>query len=230
LEPESAVYNIRRASRLVEKNTSALEASLNEIVSRHETLRTAFRLIDGRPLQVVQPTGRISIDFTDLRSVPESERDADIQRRIKAETECPFDLTTGFLLRCKLLRVSDEEHVLILMTHHSASDAWSMGLLTRELWTLYRAFSNGKPSPLEPSPFSTRLRGLAKRNWLQCEVLDTQLAYWSSSAIFLYLNLPTDRPRTPRQSFSGARLSILLPEGLTRSVNEMSHRYAVTPS
>ena len=231
LEPESAVYNVRRASRLVGNlNTSALEASLNEIISRHETLRTAFRLINGRPLQVVQPTGRISIDFTDLRSVPESERDADIQRRIKAETECPFDLTTGFLLRCKLLRVSDEEHVLILMTHHSASDAWSMGLLTRELWTLYQAFLNGKPSPLEPLPVQYSDYAVWQRNWFQGEVMNTQLAYWKKQLGDLsLLNLPTDRPRTPRQSFSGARLSILLPEALTRSVNEMSHRYAVTP-
>jgi amino acid adenylation domain-containing protein len=231
LEPESSVYNICRASRLLGKlNTSALEASLNEIISRHETLRTAFRLVDGRPIQVVQPIQNISIEYVDLRAIPDDERDAGIQRRIKAESDCPFDLSAGLLLRSTLLRAGDQEHVLILMTHHSASDAWSMGILTRELWTLYQAFSNGNPSPLEPLPVQYSDYAVWQRDWLQGEVLKGQLSYWKEQLKDLpILNLPTDRPRKPRQSFHGARLAISLPEVVTSALNEMCHRHAVTP-
>ena len=112
LEPESTAYNICRASRLLGNLSSPLlEASLNEIVSRHETLRTAFRLIDGKPVQVVRPAEGISIDFVDLCSVQESERDANIQREIQAEALRPFDLESGLLLRCALLRVGEQEHI-----------------------------------------------------------------------------------------------------------------------
>jgi amino acid adenylation domain-containing protein len=231
LEPESSVYNICRASRLLGNlNAPALEASLNEIISRHETLRTAFRLVDGRPVQVVEPARDISIEIADLRSMPTEERDAAIQQGIKAEAERRFDLFAGQLLRCTLLRVNDQVHVLILMTYHSASDAWSMGILTRELWTLYEAFSNGKPSPLELLPVQYSDYAVWQRDWVRGEVLDAQLAYWKKRLENLsVLNLPTDRPRTPRQSFRGARVPITLPPVLTESVNELSSRYALTP-
>ena len=231
LEPESSVYNICRASRLLGNlNTSALEASLNEIISRHETLRTAFRLVDGRPVQVVQPIQNISIEYVDLRAFPDNERDAEIQRRIKADLDCPFDLSTGLLLRSTLLRAGHQEHVLILMTHHAASDAWSMGILTRELWTLYQAYSNGNPSQLEPLPVQYSDYAVWQRDWLQGEVLKAQLSYWKEHLKNLpFLNLPTDRPRKPRQSFHGARLTIALRDELTSALNEMCHRHAVTP-
>ena len=103
--------------------------------------------------------------------MPDDERDAEIQRRIKAESDCPFDLSAGLLLRSTLLRAGDQEHVLILMTHHSASDAWSMGILTRELWTLYQAFSSCNPSPLEPLPVQYSDYAVWQRDWLQGEVL-----------------------------------------------------------
>jgi len=231
LEPQSVAYNICRAFRLLGNlNPSALEASLNEIISRHETLRTAFRLVDGRPVQVVQPFRNISIEYVDLQGRPDDERDSEIQRRIKGESEHPFDLSAGSLLRSTLLRAGDQEHVLILMTHHSASDAWSMGILTRELWTLYEAFSNGKPSPFERLPVQYSDYAVWQRNWVQGEVLDTQLAYWKKHLQNLsIINLPTDRPRKSRQSFDGRRAPIALPENLTSAVNETSHRFGVTP-
>jgi amino acid adenylation domain-containing protein len=231
LEPESSVYNICRASRLLGNlNTSALEASLNEIISRHETLRTAFRLVDGRPVQVVQPIQNISIEYVDLRAIPDNERDAEIQRRIKADLDCAFDLSAEFLLRSTLLRAGDQEHVLILMTHHAASDAWSMGILIRELWRLYQAFSNGNPSQLEPLPVQYSDYAVWQRDWLQGEVLKAQLLYWKEHLKNLpILNLPTDRPRKPRHSFHGARVTITLPDDLTSALNEMSYRHGVTP-
>ena len=231
LEPESTAYNICRASRLSGNLTSpALEASLNEIVSRHETLRTSFRLIDGKPVQVVRQAERISIDFVELRSVRESERAATIQLEIEAEALHPFNLESGLLLKCALLRVGEQQYILVLTTHHSAADAWSMGTLTRELWTLYDAFSNGRPSPLGPLPVQYSDYTVWQRQWLQGDVLESQLGYWKERLKDLsVLNLPTDRPRQPRQSFRGARVTIELPDELTSAVNEMSHRFAVTP-
>lgn len=230
LEPQSAVYNICRAVRVHGNlNVSALEASLNEIVHRHETLRTAFRLVDGQPIQIVQPPGDLAFETVDLTATVESELDAEIRRVIKAEAEHPFDLQRGSLLRCKLLRLRDAENILILLTHHAASDAWSMGILTRELWSLYQAFSHGQPSPLDPLPAQYSDYAVWQRDWLHGEVLQSQLSYWKEQLEDLpVLNLPTDRPRKPRQSFSGARLALAFTEELTRAVNELSHRHGVT--
>jgi hypothetical protein len=230
LEPQSVAYNICRASRLLGNlNASALKASLNEIISRHETLRTAFRLVDGRPVQVVQPIRNISVDYVDLQAMPDDGRSVEIRRRIKAEAERPFDLAAGQLLRCSLLRVGDEEHALILLTHHSVIDAWSMAILTRELWTLYEAFSMGKVSPLSPLPVQYSDYAVWQRNWIQGEVLDAQLDYWKKRLEnFPTLTLPADRPRTPHQSFRGDRVPITLPQAPTVSVNDLSNRSAVT--
>src|SRR4029078_4681323 len=137
--------------------------------------------------------------------------------------------SAGQLLRCTVIRARNDDHVVVLTTHHSVSDAWSMGILTRELWTLYEAFSKGNSSPLEPLPVQYSDYAVWQRNWLQGGVLESQLAYWKKSLQDLSIvNLPTDRPRKPRQSFHGARLPIALSEDLTRSVNEVSDHFAVT--
>jgi amino acid adenylation domain-containing protein len=231
LEPEAAVYNICRASRVLGNlNASALEATLKEIVGRHEVLRTAFRLIDGKPVQIVQPSTGVSIKTVDLSSLSEDTRQTEIVLTIKSETERPFDLSTGQLLRCTVIRARNDEDVLILTTHHSVSDVWSMGILTRELWILYDAFSNKKPSPFKPVSVKYSDYALWQRNWLQGDVLESQIDYWKERLKDLpVLNFPTDRPRKPHQSFCGARLPMVLPEDLTRSVNELSVRFAVTP-
>jgi len=231
LEPEAAVYNISRSWRLIGNlSSSTLEASLNEILSRHETLRTAFRLIDGQPVQVVQPSADVSLTSLDLSSLSEDTRQTEIALTIKSETERPFDLSAGQLLRCTVIRARNDDHVVVLTTHHSVSDAWSMGILTREFWTLYEAFSQAKSSPLEPLPVQYSDYALWQRNWLQGDVFESQLVYWKERLKDLsVLNLPTDRPRKPRQSYHGARLPIVLPEDLTRSVNELSARLSVTP-
>ena len=160
---KASAYNICRASRLLGNlNPSALEASLNEIISRHETLRTAFRLVDGRPVQVVQPARNISIEIADLRSMPTKRATPKSSAGSKENQNIRSICLPDRYFDRTLLRAGDQEHVLILMTHHSVSDAWSMGILTRELWTLYEAFSNRKSSPLERSPGSVLgLRGLA---------------------------------------------------------------------
>jgi len=187
-------------------------------------------LIDGQPVQVVQPSADVSIKSVDLSSFSEDTRQTEIALTIKSETERPFDLSAGQLLRCTLIRAQDDDHVLILTTHHSVCDAWSMGILTRELWTLYDAFSKAQSSPLQPLPVQYSDYALWQRNWLQGDVLQSQIDYWNGRLKDLpVLNFPTDRPRKPHQSFRGARLPIGLPEHLTRSVNQLSDRFAVTP-
>jgi amino acid adenylation domain-containing protein len=231
LEPESAAYNICRVSRIRGRlNISALEASINEIIDRHETLRSAFRLIDGRPVQVVERSRKIAIQVIHLPDIPKDRQEAEIERVIQAEANRPFDLSAGYLLRCIVLRIGDDDHVLLLTTHHAVSDAWSLGILTRELWTHYEAFSAGKPSPLQPLELQYSDYALWQREWLQGEVREAQFRYWKKRLDNLpMLDLPTDRQRKPRQNFRGARLPITLSENLTSTINEMSHRYGVTP-
>jgi amino acid adenylation domain-containing protein len=231
LEPDSAVYNICRASRLTgDLNIPALDASLSEIVRRHEVLRSAFQVIDGRPLQVTLAAPKVALSLIDLRGRSAGDREDEVQRWIKEEAARPFDLCAGLFLRGSLLRVGDDEHILILTTHHIVSDAWSMGILTRELWWLYEAYAAGKTITLKDLPIQYADFASWQREWLQGEMLESQLSYWKKQLHDIpILNLPTDRTRPARQSFHGARLPITLPESLTSAINELSHRQSVTP-
>ena len=233
LEPQSVAYNICRASRLLGNlNASALKASLNEIISRHETLRTAFRLVDGRPVQVVQPIRNISIDYVDLRAMPDDERNVEIQRRINAETERPFDLAAGQLFRCYIASCRRRRACTDFADtpqRYPTPGRWA--ILTRELWTLYEAFSIWQDSrPYLPSPCSTRTTpcGSGTGFRVKCSTRSSITGRINSNNLSI-LNLPTDRSRTPRQSFHGDRVPIMLPQALTASVNDLSNQSAVTP-
>jgi amino acid adenylation domain-containing protein len=230
LEPQSAAYNICRASRLIgDLNIPALEASLSEIVRRHEVLRSAFQVIDGRPLQITLPAPKFVLFLIDLRGRSGADREEEVQRLIKEEAARPFDLCGGLFLRGSLLRVGDDKHILILTTHHIVSDAWSMGILTRELWSLYEAYAAGKTTTLKDLPIQYADFASWQREWLQGEMLESQLSYWKNQLHDIPIpNLLTDRTRPARQSFYGARQSITLSQSLTTAVNELSHRQSVT--
>jgi amino acid adenylation domain-containing protein len=230
LEPGSAVYNICRASRLTgQLNIAALEASLTEILCRHDILRSQIRVIDGRPMQLTTSAPESKLHFIDLRSLTGTDLDEEIRRQIRSEGERQLDFSAGLFLRALLLQISDDQHILVLTTHHIVSDAWSMGILTRELWTLYEAFAKGRPSPLEDLPIQYVDYAVWQREWLQGEVLETQLSYWRKQLENVsLLNLPTDHARPAKQSFRGARQPISLPESLTKAVNELSRREGVT--
>jgi amino acid adenylation domain-containing protein len=230
LEPGSAVYNLCRASRLTgELNVAALEKSLTEIVRRHEILRSQIRSIDGRPMQVTAAAAELKLRFSDLRSLKGSTLKDEIRCQSRAEVEQQFDFSAGLLLRALLLRIGDEKHILILTTHHIVSDAWSMGILTWELWTLYDAYSNGRPSPLQDLAVQYADYALWQREWLEGEVLESQLSYWRQQLENLaVLNLPTDHARPAKQSFRGARQSVMLTERLTANLKELSRREGVT--
>src|SRR5262249_7854851 len=133
-EPNSSVYNVPSALRLRgELNSSALEQSLNEIVRRHEALRTTFSMVEGEPVQVISPALRVSLSIEDLTNCPERSRQEKAQERVREEARRPFDLTHGPLFRSSLLGLGDEDHILLLTLHHIVSDGWSMGVLYREL-------------------------------------------------------------------------------------------------
>jgi amino acid adenylation domain-containing protein len=231
LEPGGAVFNICRLSRLLgDLVIAALEASLNEVVRRHEALRSVIRVADGRPQQVAIPELELKLNVFDLQNYSATEREAELQACIREQSSRPFDFAVGGFLRSQLLRLSNEEHVLILTMHHIMSDAWSMGNLTREIWLFYDAFVNAKANPLVELPIQYSDFAFWQRNWLRGDLLDRQLDYWRKQlADAPILDLPTDRPRPSRQSFQGGRVQISLSQSLTASVNELSYRFNITP-
>jgi amino acid adenylation domain-containing protein len=230
LESGSAVYNICRASRLTgQLNIAALEASFTEILRRHEILRSEILIVDGRPVQGAVAVLRFEMPVIDLRSFTETECEQEMRDRIKAEAEWQFDFSAGLFLRAVLLQISNDQHILILTTHHIVADAWSMGILTLELWTLYDALANERPSPLQELAVQYADYAVWQREWLQGYVLESQLSYWKEQLKEPpILNLASDYPRPVKQSFRGARQPLSLPESLTAAVNELSRREGVT--
>jgi len=231
LEPGSSAYNISTGFRLTGPlDVAALERSLNEIVRRHEALRTSFAVVDGQPVQVIAPAERFKLALVDLQKLPEAERETEARRLASEEAQGPFDLARGPLVRAGLLRLGEREHVLLLTMHHILSDGWSMGVLFRELSVLYEAFSNGDPSPLPELPVQYADFAVWQRQWLQGEVLEEQLSYWRErlGGAPPVLHLPTDRPRPAVQTYRGARKTLRLPNKLTDALKVLSRREEVT--
>jgi amino acid adenylation domain-containing protein len=227
LEPDSVVYNIPTAFRLTGLlDVAALEKSLNNIVQRHEALRTIFSVVEGQPVQIIAPTLTLPLPVIDLRNLPEAERDAEAQRLAIEEARRPFDLGRGSLLRATLLRLEDEEHVLLLTMHHIVSDGWSMGVFFQELSALYKALSTGKPASLPELPIQYVDFAVWQRGWLQGETLETQLLYWREHLAGAppLLTLPTDHPRPPLPTYQGAYRSLELPQALSKSLKTLSHQ------
>jgi len=229
LETGSA-YNIRTALRLTGRiNASALEKGLNEIVRRHEVLRTTFRAIDGSPMQVIAEKGTIVMPLIDLSRLTKAEREEEAGRLARDETMRRFDLAKGPLFSGVLIRLSEEEHILLLTMHHIVSDGWSMAILKRELMVFYEAFSNEDLSPLPELPVQYADFAHWQREWLQGEVLENQLSYWREKLEGVpVLQLFTDRPRPSVQTFAGAGQSIALSPRLSRALNDLSQRQGVT--
>ena len=208
LEPNSFAYNLGHSHRLVGSlNPAALEQCFNEVIRRHEALRTRFVSTDGRPRQVIAPSLKLALPATDLTNIAETERDAHLQGLITKYSQTPFDLSTGPMIRAALFKLSDSEHRLFMSLHHIVTDRWSFALLWRELMFLYDAFSKGLPSPLPELPIQFPDFALWQREWLEGGVLEKQLSYWKkqlADASFV-LDLPTDRPRPANQTFIGKR-------------------------
>ncbi len=229
--PHNPAYNIPIAFRIEgQLNNGVLEQCLNEIVQRHETLRTKFIAEEGRPIQATFPKFNLSIHYVNFENFVEKQLQSITIRLAVEEAQKPFDLTRDALVRAKLLCLSAEEHVLLLTMHHAVSDGWSLGVLLRELAVLYEAFSKGKPSPLPVLPIQYGDFAVWQRQRLQGEVLETQLDYWKQnlSGSLPVLDLPTDRPRPSRQTFRGAKRSLNFPKPLLEALKTLSQQQGVT--
>ena len=231
LMPGSPVHNIHSAMRLKGRlKVVALEQALNEIIRRHEVLRTTFAVVDGRPVQTITPPLALPLPMVDLRQLPETEREAESHRLATEEMPLPFELNRGPLLRAILLQIDEEEYVLLLTMHHLVSDTWSVGVLIREMATLYEAFSANKSSPLPELPTKYTDFAIRQRQWLQGKALEVQLAYWKQQlrGDIPMLQLPIDSPRLSVQTYRSARYSLELPKSLTEALKTLSQREGVT--
>ncbi|MGN6479348.1 condensation domain-containing protein, partial [Luteibacter sp.] len=213
-------------------DVGALEAALSHLVERHEPLRTRFAEHEGVATQVIDAPEALRLEVTDLSGLAPEAREAEAVRLQQAEVERPFDLERGPLFRASLLRLGEREHVLLMNMHHIVSDGWSLlGVIPRELGILYAAFLEGRASPLPALEVQYADYALWQRDWLQGEALERQLSYWRErlSGAPGVLELPTDRPRPPVESFRGAALGFGLTAELAEGVRQLSRREGVTP-
>jgi amino acid adenylation domain-containing protein len=231
LDPGSALYNMPAALQLHGAlDVSALERALNEIVRRHDALRTSFTTIDNQPSQIIAPALTLRLTPISLSALPPGERDTQVQALVQAEAQTPFDLAAGPLIRARLLQLDENAHVVLLTLHHIVSDGWSMSILIREVAALYAAFVQGLPSPLPELPLQYADYALWQRQWLTGAVLVRQLDYWTGQLANAptLLKLPTDRPRPALQSYRGASLPFDLGAPLTGDLQTLSQQQQAT--
>jgi len=231
LNPESATYNVASAARLRGKlSAAALERTFSEIIRRHEVLRTSFTVIDGSPVQVVTPPRPADLPLVDLSELPKSEREAEANRLAGWERRRPFDLASYPLLRTTLVRLNEDEHFALLTMHHIVSDGWSMGVLVREVSTLYTAYTSGAASPLAELPIQYADYAAWQRKQLSGEALEQRLSYWRQqlAGAPALLELPTDKPRPALPTTRGDTHSMVLSKPLTQKIKELSQRRGTT--
>nr|HET6902976.1 condensation domain-containing protein [Ktedonobacteraceae bacterium] len=207
LEPNRATYNMASTAYIrTPLDRDALEQSLHALVQRHETLRTTFVVQDGQPMQAIAPTLTIPLPLVDLQALPPAQRQAEALRFANQQAQQPFDLARGPLLRLHVLRLGAQEHLLLLVIHHSIFDGWSIGVFFRELETLYQARVNQQAAVLPDLPIQYADFATWQRDWLQGPVLADQLSYWKTRLADAptVLDLPTDHPHPPVASTRGA--------------------------
>jgi len=225
LQGKSTEYNVPEALRLRgELDYSALERALSAIVQRHEILRTRFaEAEDGQPVQIIDPESRVFLQIEDLSGLDEETRQRQIAEAKRNEQEKPFDLACGPLLRMKLFKLAERDHVLLRTFHHIVTDGWSQGTFNREFMLLYEAFHQNQADPLQPLSIQYADFALWQRRWLD-ESLADQLAYWKQqlAGIPEELALPKDRPRPPRQTFDAGACQISLSPGQTAALKRLS--------
>ncbi|MEP6486691.1 amino acid adenylation domain-containing protein [Microcoleus vaginatus GB2-A3] len=232
LEPNSPVYNEPFTIRIPGAiDVDALSKALNEIIKRHESLRSRFITIDGQPVQVIDPPSTFNLAVVDLRQFPQDQRESEALRLATRESKQLFDLTSGPLLRATLIQLADEDYRLFMTVHHIVIDGVSIySVFLPELAALYEAFSTCKPSPLAELPIQYADFTLWQRQWLAGEILESQLDYWKQQlrGDLPVLQLPYDRPRPAVQTFRGARQCLTLSKELTSSLKTLSQQEGVT--
>ncbi|EHK54745.1 condensation domain-containing protein, partial [Allomesorhizobium alhagi] len=230
LDEGSTNYHMPLALRLCGVlERSAWQRSLDRLFARHEALRSVFVAPEGKPrVEVLPADAGLPVLEHDLRDRQDAE--AALLDLSHEEAHTPFDLSRGPLIRGRLIRISDQEHVFLLTQHHIVSDGWSLGVLVRELSQLYRAFATGQDDPLPPLAIQYPDYAAWQRQWLSGERLQSQAQYWRSalSGAPARLALPTDRPRPAQQSFAGASVPIVIDAALTRGLKRLSRQHGTT--
>lgn len=225
LQPNSRAYILSNAQRLTGKlNARVLQQSLDAIVVHHEALRTNFiKSLDGSPIQVIGTPQPVELKI--IKVAPEQ-----VECLINQKAQRLFNLESDLMLRATLLQVDEQEHILLLVMHHIVSDGWSIGILWQQLTDVYQAFLSGKPSPLAKLPIQYADFAVWQHQWLSGEVLSSQINYWKTqlAGANTVLELPTDRPRPPVQTYQGSVQSLMLPQTLSASLKELSHQQGVT--
>jgi amino acid adenylation domain-containing protein len=237
LAPNNPFYNIPTGVRLEGRlNLEALERVINEIVRRHEVLRTRFEVDEGAPVQVIDLWEPRSLEVEDLISLAPEEREAEVRRRASEDAATGFDLRRGPLLRVKVLKLDDEDHAVLFTMHHIVSDGWSMGILISEIGALYQSYSvrmsgggAGEESPLDELPIQYADFAVWQRNWLQGEVLESEVGYWKErlkgAAV---LEMPTDFPRPASQSYRGGLEPIEIGPEVSESLRMLTKQEGAT--
>ena len=231
IDPQNTTYNEVAAYRLEGAlDVAALERAANEVVRRHEVLRSVFVERDGEGVQVPIDPPALSLHPVDLSALPVDARELAVRERILGEKNTPFDLERAPAIRASLLRLGADEHVLVIALHHMVMDGWTRGVLLRELRALYAAFAQGAQSPLQPLPVQYADFAAWQRRRLDGEGLAQRLAWWTEhlAGAPALLELPTDRPRPPVQSFRGARESLRLPAEVSAALKALGREEGAT--
>jgi amino acid adenylation domain-containing protein len=231
LEPNSPFYNISLALHLAGNlQVDVLEKSLQEIIQRHESLRTNFATIEGNPVQVIKPESNWQLTLVNGKDSPKYREEQEIKKWLEIHSHQPFDLANDSLIRATLLKLSDTEHFLLICLHHIVSDGWSMGVFIQELTTLYNAYTKGLEPLLQELPIQYADFAIWQREYLQGEIRQNQLNYWQKqlAAAPALLHLPTDRPRPPEQRFEGDQINGILSPELSQDLNKLSREKGVT--
>lgn len=229
LQPGGALHNLRAVFRLKGVlDVAALKKSLQEIVRRHEILRTTFSAVEGQPAQVISKYVHLHLSVSDIGELPGQQQETQVRRLATREAQQPFDLAQGPLLRVKLLRLAKEEHILLRTVHHIVFDRWSDSVFMRELAALYGFFSAKKPLSLPDPPIQYADFAQFQRQWLQGEVLRSQFSYWNKqlngTPPLCVLQLPTDYAPLGVPTYKGASRFLTLPGNLTRALKDLSRQ------
>src|SRR5262249_8298109 len=230
-EPNNILYNIPTAIRLRGAlDVTALERSLNEIMNRHEALRTTFGVVRDRPVQIINERLAFRLPVIELRESSLEDKEATAARLAAEEARKPFNLGEGPLLRVTLLRLAGDDHVMLITMHHIISDGWSIKVLIGELGELYEAYANDREVTLPELPIQYADFAAWQRGWLQGERLEEQLSYWRTqlSDAPPLLELPTDRPRPTFKTFHGADIFLNFSSDLSAGITRLSRHEGAT--
>lgn len=231
LVPGSIAYNAQFTIRFKGiLNLAALEASLSEIVCRHEILRTTFPEVDGQPVQVVHPPWPARVEVVDLSAFPAETREREVEDRVAQAIQQPFDYSQLPLIRWHLYRLGDNDHLFLTVEFHFVHDGWSVALFLSELKALYEAFAGGLPSPLRPVPLQLADYATWQRDPAHEPALVREIDHWERilRGHDFVLDLHPDRPRSAKPSFRGSLIRQDLPPALYRALRNFSHEHKVT--